>query len=64
MRGAPGRIRTCNLRSRNPLRYPLRHGGKRTGVYLAATAHPAFATAVKGTPHSEQRTSVVTVTSA
>ena len=25
--GAPGRIRTCNLRSRNPLRYPLRHGG-------------------------------------
>jgi 2'-5' RNA ligase len=24
---APGRTRTCNLRIRRPLRYPLRHGG-------------------------------------
>ena len=26
-RGTPGRIRTCNLRSRKPVRYPLRYRG-------------------------------------
>ena len=35
---APDRIRTCNLRSRNPLRYPLRHGGNAQEVYPDASS--------------------------
>lgn len=30
---APGRIRTCDLQIRNPMRFPLRYGGLLGRVY-------------------------------